>query len=81
MLHVVVIGNSPGFELVIVVSPMTVVPPVNVMTAPVPDVLPTKVTGNRKLSGLIVISAGTSCTPAPDIATETLPALAVSIVI
>jgi len=51
------------------------------MTAAVNDVLPTRVLGNEKLSGLIVICDKVACTPAPDIATETLPPLVVLIVI
>jgi hypothetical protein len=77
-LHVVVIGNSPGFELVIAVSSMATAPVlVNVMTAPVNDVLPTAVLGNEKLSGLSAICDKVVGTPAPDTATETLPALVV----
>jgi hypothetical protein len=81
-LHVVVIGNSLGFELVIAVSSMAAVAVlVIVMTAAVNDVLPTTVLGNEKLSGLIVICDKVADTPAPDTASETLPALVVLIVI
>jgi hypothetical protein len=81
-LHVVVVGNSLGFELVIAVSSMAAVPVlVNVMTATVNDVLPTAVLGNEKLSGLIAICDKVAGTPAPDTASETLPALVVLIVI
>lgn len=82
MLQVVVIGNSLGFELVITVSTMAVVPvPVNVITAFVNDVMPTTVSGNEKLAGLIVICDKVPGTPAPDIAIETLLAAVVLIVI
>lgn len=81
-MHVVVIGNSLGFELVIAVSSMAAVAVlVIVMTAAVNDVLPTTVLGNEKLSGLIVICDKVADTPAPDTASETLPALVVLIVI
>jgi hypothetical protein len=81
-LHVVVNGNSPGFELVIAVSSMAAVAVlVNEMTAPVNDVLPTAVLGKEKLSGLNVICDKVAATPAPDTASETLPALVVLIVI
>ena len=80
-MHVVVVGNSLGFELVIAVSSMTAVAVlVNVMTAPVKDVLPTAVLGKEKLSGLIVICDKVAGTPAPDIASETLPPVVVLIV-
>ena len=81
-MHVVVVGNSLGFELVIAVSSMAAVAVlVIVMTAAVNDVLPTTVLGNEKLSGLIVICDKVADTPAPEIASETLPALVVLIVI
>jgi hypothetical protein len=81
-LHVVVIGNSAWFELVMAVSSMATVPLfVNVMTAPVNDVLPTTVPGNEKLSGLIVMRVNVPCAPVPDNASETLPPFVVSIVI
>jgi hypothetical protein len=81
-LHVVVVENSLGFELVIAVRAMAAVAVlVIVMTAAVNDVLPTKVSGNEKLSGMIVICDKVACTPAPDIAIETLPVLVVLIVI
>jgi hypothetical protein len=81
-LHVVVSGNSLGFELVIAVNSTAAVPVlVNVMTAPVNDVLPTAVSGKEKLAGLIAICDTVAGTPAPDIAIETLPALVVLIVI
>ena len=54
---------------------------VNVMTALVNDVLPARVFGNKKLSGLITIGNNVSNAPLPDNATETLPAFAVVIVI
>jgi hypothetical protein len=77
-LHVVVIGNSLGFELVIAVSSMAALPvAVIVMTAAVNDALPTTMSGNENLSGLIVICDNVACTPAPDTASETLPALVV----
>jgi hypothetical protein len=79
---VVVIGNSLGFELVIVVSAIATVPVlVNVMTPPVNDIPPTTVFGNEKLSGVIVICGNAASAPAPDTATETLPTLVVIIVI
>jgi len=53
---------------------------VMVMTAAVNDVLPTTVLGNEKLSGLIAICEKVADTPAPEIASETLPALVVLIV-
>ena len=77
-LHVVVIGNSFGFELVMTVSSMRAVPVlVKVMTALVNEMLPTTVFGNRKLSGLMAICDKAAGTPVPDNSTETLPALAV----
>jgi len=80
-LQVVVIGNSLRFELVIVVRLTATVPVlVNVTTPPV-NVLPTTVLGNAKLSGLIIICGTGDDTPSPDIASETLPALVVVIVI
>ena len=82
MLHVVVIGNSLKSELVMAVIWIAAVPaPVNVMTALVNDVLPTMVLGNRKTCGLIAICEKIPCTPAPETATDTWPALAVIIVI
>jgi len=80
-LQVVVIGNSLRFELVIVARSMATVPVlVNVTTPPV-NVLPTTVFGNEKLSGVIVICGTGDDTPLPDIASVTLPALVVVIVI
>jgi hypothetical protein len=82
MVQVVVFGNSPGFELVIAVSSMAAVPAlVNVMTAPLNDVLPTAVSGNTNLSGVIVNCDKIAGTPAPDIAMETRPELVVFIAI
>jgi len=81
-LHVVVIGNSAWFELVMAVRSMATVPLlVNVMTAPVNDVLPTTVLGKEKLTGLIVMSVNVPCTPSPDNANETLPPFVVSMMI
>ena len=81
-MHVVVVGNSLGFELVIAVTSIAAVEVlVIVMTAAVKDVLPTTVPGNEKFSGLIVICNRGACAPAPDTASETLPALVVFIVI
>jgi hypothetical protein len=81
-LHVVVVGNSFGFELVSAVMSMATSPLlVSVKTAPVNDVLPTMVAGNANVCGLIVICDNVADTPVPDVAIETLPPFVVVMVI
>jgi len=81
-LHDVAIGNSLGFKLVIAARSMAAFPVlVNVKTAAVNDVLPTTVSGNAKLGGLIAICDTADGTPVPDIAIETLPPPVVLMVI